>query len=380
MNFRAQASLEYLMTYGWALILIVVVAAVLVFIVGSPADDAVFSSSDPTKIMLEAGAVSGSNAVIRLQNITGDKIEVTDSVLAGAFFGAACTLNDSALPTGSSSVEVTAGGQIDISCSSMLEGTGIITIQYTDYAGLQRQVDIVLGGSGASADPNLVAYYAFSEGSGATADDSAGSNNGTLENFDPCGTLDCNPTSGWISGAISGNALSFDGGDDEVSIGNVDILKNVNQFTISAWAKILDNACLAGTCTQMVISEQEGGGVQDDIFSLGIEGNERMNFYVWNENGTSVTASSNENVGTNPGPGWHHYIGVFTGTQVLIYVNGVLQTDQETLTGPTEAVSTETLRIGSNWNGQIAEVKIWNRALSASEVCSQCNAFASCSC
>jgi len=50
MNNGAQASLEYVMTYGWALVLIISVISVLVFIVSSPASDVTFSSSDPTNL------------------------------------------------------------------------------------------------------------------------------------------------------------------------------------------------------------------------------------------------------------------------------------------------------------------------------------------
>ena len=49
MNKKTQAGIEYLMTYGWALILVVTVIGVLVFIVSTPIQDVTFRSSDPTK-------------------------------------------------------------------------------------------------------------------------------------------------------------------------------------------------------------------------------------------------------------------------------------------------------------------------------------------
>ena len=52
MKTKAQAALEYLMTYGWALIIIATVIGILVF-VASPTDSGTtFASSDPAKIML----------------------------------------------------------------------------------------------------------------------------------------------------------------------------------------------------------------------------------------------------------------------------------------------------------------------------------------
>ena len=50
---KAQAGLEYLMTYGWALVLIVTVAGVLFFVMAPPTNNFVCRSSDPTKIIVQ---------------------------------------------------------------------------------------------------------------------------------------------------------------------------------------------------------------------------------------------------------------------------------------------------------------------------------------
>ena len=383
MNSRAQSSLEYLMTYGWALVLIATVVAVLVFIISSPAGDVVFSSSDPGKIMLNAGAVSGSDAEIMLQNTTGGSLQVTDSTASGAFFGAICTLNDLPLPTGSSSTEVAAGGEMDISCSGMAAGTGTLTMQYTDYAGLQRQVVITMGGSGASADPNLVAYYAFSESSGTTASNSTGSNNGSLVDFDCTTAPDCDPNSGWISGGISGNALSFDGTDAYVDIARMQAeIEGQSALTVSAWMK----TAVANTNSKpnIVAKWNNGGG---NTFKLGYGDGENLIFGVWNESTAVDSAISPANWGLDNE--WHHIAGVYDGAEVHVYGDGVaLDPTPGTLTG-TIRPNTDIglVRIGSDnssvpsfWNGQIDEVRIYNRALSVAEICSLCNAFASCSC
>ena len=51
---KAQAGLEYLMTYGWALVLIVTVAGVLFFVMAPPTESFVCRSSDPTKIIMKS--------------------------------------------------------------------------------------------------------------------------------------------------------------------------------------------------------------------------------------------------------------------------------------------------------------------------------------
>ncbi len=96
MNSRAQAGLEYLMTYGWGLILIATTVGVLVFVIGSPAEQFRCTVSDPQKFILKAYTIPSSgyffdpnrydqwqtyangrshNAFI-LQNITGGKITI----------------------------------------------------------------------------------------------------------------------------------------------------------------------------------------------------------------------------------------------------------------------------------------------------------------
>jgi hypothetical protein len=70
---------------------------------------------------------------------------------------------------------------------------------------------------------NLIAHWKFDEGSGGTAYDSVGDNDGTLVN---------GPV--WTSGRIGG-ALSFDGVDDYVNISSFSMPQD--SFTIQMWIK-----------------------------------------------------------------------------------------------------------------------------------------------
>lgn len=71
----------------------------------------------------------------------------------------------------------------------------------------------------------LIAHYTFDEGSGTTANDSAGSNTGTINGAT------------WTSGKVGG-ALEFDG-NDHITF-NED-LPNSYPFTFSGWVKTLAN-------------------------------------------------------------------------------------------------------------------------------------------
>jgi hypothetical protein len=376
MNSRAQAGLEYLLTYGWALVLISVVAAILVFVVGSPAGDTTFSSSDPAKVMLKAGSVSGSTAGIILQNITGGRLDVTNSTKSGAFLAASCTLNGLALPTGSSSVEVTGGGEMDVVCSGVSGSSGTISLEYTDYAGLQRQVDISFGGTTA-ADSSLVAYYAFNESSGTNAADSAGSNDGLLVSF-ACTTLDCGPN-GWVSTGISGNAISFGGTQVVVTAESDTFNFGGGTFTISMWVNPTDRDNIFGLWSirdytgggEYVKTEQTFGAMDGFVF----DGSDLPRFDIdyaipeYLQNGT-----------------WYHLVWVVdltSGWNVKGYKDGTF-VDSDSGAEVIDFTGDFWLEIAetnnTNATARIDEVKIYNRALSAAEVCGLCNAFASCGC
>ena len=83
MNTRGQSALEYLMTYGWALIVIAIVIGVLIFVTSSSTGGANCSSSNSQFVVKEWTIASGADRVgLTLQNATGGDIAV------GGFYGA----------------------------------------------------------------------------------------------------------------------------------------------------------------------------------------------------------------------------------------------------------------------------------------------------
>lgn len=70
-----------------------------------------------------------------------------------------------------------------------------------------------------------VAAYSFDEGSGSTAGDSAGNNDGTIHG------------ASWESTGKYGAALDFDGTDDLVSVADASELDFTDEFTLEAWVK-----------------------------------------------------------------------------------------------------------------------------------------------
>lgn len=209
---------------------------------------------------------------------------------------------------------------------------------------------LALPSFGQAGDPNLVAYWAFDEGTGVIAYDSVGGNDGTFIG-DPC----------WTSGRIDG-ALEFDGVDDYISCGTGPAITGTGPFAVSAWVKT--NVVKGhGIVTQRSASSA-GGSYGVSIFRDG-----RVQFYVY---GGDIGFIFRSNVTVNDGL-WHHVAAVrINSTDGEIYVDGSLSA---TGSGPARSLNKVPVWIGGpgftgphHFGGSIDDVMIFNRALSAEEV------------
>lgn len=152
MNSRGQAALEYLMTYGWALVIIVVVAGILFFIISSPTAGVSCTSSDPAKMPIQGNAVAKTTHSIKIINGTGGNITLGTVTGAGSFNGIV-SLN----PTTSTTKNLMQSGAVlellpactTCSTSALLSGT-TITINYNDQFNYTKQLVITCQGTPAS--------------------------------------------------------------------------------------------------------------------------------------------------------------------------------------------------------------------------------------
>ena len=185
-----------------------------------------------------------------------------------------------------------------------------------------------------SSMPNVTTWY----------DMSGNGNNGTLTN-----------TPYYIMGSNNiNNYLQFDGVDDYVNVGTPSI--SVGKITVNAWVKIN-----AGSITQHVVDSAS------NAWHLAILNSNRP--YFWNGS-VYHQASPILTVGQ-----WYMLTGV-QGTTLDIYINGVL--GQSIVTNVN--VTTNNVNLGRyqsggrQLNGNIAQVSIYNRALTAAEVRQNYNA------
>ena len=93
MERKGQSALEYLMTYGWALMVIAIVIGVLVFIMSTTTSGSNCTSDNTQLIYVDHAVVGSPDGIIdgllelRLQNAAGQTIDITSVTLAPDFAG-----------------------------------------------------------------------------------------------------------------------------------------------------------------------------------------------------------------------------------------------------------------------------------------------------
>jgi hypothetical protein len=194
--------------------------------------------------------------------------------------------------------------------------------------------------------PGLVGSWNFDEGSGTIAGDGSGNgNNGTLIN---------GPT--WVIGKY-GNALSFNG------VGNYVNVVASSSLNYDGWSSITISGWFINSAPQVSIRMINLG-----YPSVGVDGSGRLYFELhWQDNSAkSITT-------TLPTDSqWHFVVGTYDGSTQQMYLDGVL-VGQNSKIGTLLYIASG-VQVGSKYgssefySGIIDDVRIYNRALSASEI------------
>ncbi len=202
----------------------------------------------------------------------------------------------------------------------------------------------------AAPTSGLVGHWKFDEGSGTSAADSSGSGNNAALFGSPS----------WITGKVGSGALSFNG-SNYVKAPNSASLRITNDFTISAWIKRG-----AINVYSEIINKVDA---PDADYEFYINDQNQLQFYAATLSPQGATASGT----LNDTASWHHVLVVRNGNTTTFYVDGS-QRGSATQTGSMSPSNRE-LYIGSitpqgygYWTGALDEVRIYNRALSSSEI------------
>jgi hypothetical protein len=170
------------------------------------------------------------------------------------------------------------------------------------------------------------------------------------------------------------NALDFDGSDDGVNCGTASVLDvGGTAFSLEAWinASSWNTNAFQGTIAIKENNTNNGGF----MFRAGASG--VINFAIGagtNSAWSELTTSSVLNTGT-----WYHVAATYDGSKMKIYLDGLL-IDSLSSTITVGGSSSTPLTIGYHptytgrvWNGKIDEFRVWDKALTQSEITANMN-------
>ena len=195
--------------------------------------------------------------------------------------------------------------------------------------------------------------------------DLRGSNWGTLTNM--------TPASDWVVNGGKG-ALDFDGVNDYVDFGSILNLERTQPFTISAWVRVASSANFGAIASKMLALGSTGRG-----YLFAYETSRAISFML-----RSAASGNRLYVQTSAAAlslnTWAHAAVTYTGSSapsgVAIYVDGLSRattTVENTLTGT--ILNSQALNIAARTasndgyiNGQLDDIRFYNRFLTASEV------------
>ncbi len=202
--------------------------------------------------------------------------------------------------------------------------------------------------------PNLIAWWRLD----GNPDDAAGSNHGSVYG----GT--------WVPGWING-ALDFDGSDDYFETSDDTLLQFTmnDSFSISLWTLPVESGCLLSKMKAENYDICFGYSLlwfdSDEALTLLLEGSYWFNMGIYTPNGSAPAGS------------WNHVVIVYDNRDVSIYINGQHQVDGYFSFDSGDTYPDKNLVLGAKshrsiienyFKGSIDDVRIFNKALSQSEI------------
>ncbi len=215
---------------------------------------------------------------------------------------------------------------------SSFSNSSIDDVRIYDRALNQSEIEEIYNSSnGTEWGPRdgLVGQWRLNEDSGSTAFDSARFTDGQVN-----------------------KGYQFDGSDDYVDIGS---FSQFSSYSLSVWSK----------------HDSVSDGDLDEIFAL--YSNNNIVLGDWGDgafqlhhDGTNIQADVSNNV-------WNHWVGIWNGTQIFLYKNGVQvnSTSKSTIGTPSKTsdyIGADAADNQRYFNGSIDDVRIYNRSLSATEI------------
>lgn len=205
-----------------------------------------------------------------------------------------------------------------------------------------------------------IAHYKFDSATGTTATDEIAGNNGTLINM---------TNADWVAGA-DGNALDFDGSNDTVDLNVDNYFDLTGAMSLAFWINAPPRAV-----TKHIVSKNAGDG-GNVPWQIALVSDGKLRYFGVGA-GSSII-NSTDSITDNT---WHHIAMVRTASDVTFYIDGVQDSGGWQAYSPpgtnsaTPNIGSMGSGSGSNFIGQIDDVRIYNQALTAGDILTLYNSY-----
>lgn len=205
----------------------------------------------------------------------------------------------------------------------------------------------------------LVGWWPMNEGGGRRAADVVNGNAGT-HLLDPA----------WVGGGqrITGNAVKLNGTTQYIRIPHSPALAITSDITVSVWTRV---TTITGYL-QLLNKGPNPTSYPAPFQMVQVGGTGQM---IWGRGNGSAPGGTDAVVSTSAAIAgeWVHWVGTWTGGVFYVYYNGRLDNTATASPTCTDAglplyVGTRADGAASLWNGSVAQVRLYNRAISGREV------------
>lgn len=180
-----------------------------------------------------------------------------------------------------------------------------------------------------------------------------------------------------VNVTINGGSLHFDDSNDRITLGTAinGVIDPINTITVEAWVYNTSFNNAFGYNLGSIIGNYNTFNV-DMQFMLRRDGT-AYQFWVNDSNGTNYKVVSVPNLAVLNQ--WQHVAGVWNGSDLKLYFNGVLVGTTTGVTGASfKSQLNNPIHIGTNlsnekFTGNIDEIRIWSRALTVAEILNNMN-------
>ena len=174
------------------------------------------------------------------------------------------------------------------------------------------------------------------------------------------GTCSVGTSAAWTAGATGkiNASLNFDGSDDYITM-NDNFNMNTNDFSLATWIKP------SGSGYRAIISKGDAGIGANKGYRLRLESNNTLLFTVTGNSEVGLTTANTLTSGN-----WYHVVVTKNSSTMKIFVNGVEWASANSPAGTVDNALYSYIGKQSTWywNGFIDDTRIYNYALTATQV------------